>query len=104
MTLVNRIVDARPCNVIDMLRRVRNRRTIIIIINRPINRRLRASVSRTYVYIFRQYLLREDSITTRLPRGMTRWHTAYILTGVLLECVASRPVLGLRLSLATPRR
>ena len=32
MTLVNRMVDARPCNVIDMLRRVRNRRTIIIII------------------------------------------------------------------------
>ena len=29
---VNRMVDARPCNVIDMLRRVRNRRTIIIII------------------------------------------------------------------------
>ena len=32
MTLVNWMVDARPCNVIDMLRRVRNRRTIIIII------------------------------------------------------------------------
>ena len=32
MTLVNRMVDARPCNVIDMLRRVRNSRTIIIII------------------------------------------------------------------------
>jgi len=32
VTLVNRMVDARPCNVIDMLRRVRNRRTIIIII------------------------------------------------------------------------
>ena len=29
---VNRMVDARPCNVIDMLRRVRNRWTIIIII------------------------------------------------------------------------
>jgi len=26
------MVDARPCNVIDMLRRVRNRRTIIITI------------------------------------------------------------------------
>jgi len=26
------MVDARPCNVIDMLRRVRNRQTIIIII------------------------------------------------------------------------
>ena len=26
------MVDARPCNVIDMLRRVRNRRTIIIVI------------------------------------------------------------------------
>jgi len=34
VTLVNRMVDARPCNVIDMLRRVRNRRTIIII-NEP---------------------------------------------------------------------
>jgi len=31
VTLVNRIVDACPCNVIDMLRRVRNRLTIIII-------------------------------------------------------------------------
>jgi len=33
VTLVNRMVDTHPCNVIDMLRRVRNRRTIIIIIN-----------------------------------------------------------------------
>ena len=32
VTLVNRMVDARPCNIIDMLRRVRNRRTIIITI------------------------------------------------------------------------
>ena len=32
MTLVNRMVDVRPCNVIDVLRRVRNCRTIIIII------------------------------------------------------------------------
>jgi len=32
VTLVNRMVDARPCNVIDVLRRVRNCRTIIIII------------------------------------------------------------------------
>jgi len=32
VTLVNRMVDARPCNVIDILRHVRNRRTIIIII------------------------------------------------------------------------
>ena len=32
VTRVNRMVDARPCNVIDVLRRVRNCRTIIIII------------------------------------------------------------------------
>ena len=31
-TVVNRMVDARPCNVFVVLRRVRNSRTIIIII------------------------------------------------------------------------
>jgi len=32
VTVVNRMVDARPCNVFVVLRRVRNSRTIIIII------------------------------------------------------------------------
>ena len=32
MTVVNRMVDARRCNVFDVLRRVRNSRIIIIII------------------------------------------------------------------------
>ena len=31
-TVVNRMVDARPCNVFVVLRRVRNSRTVIIII------------------------------------------------------------------------
>jgi len=75
VTVVNRMVDARPCNVFDVLRRVRNSRIIIIII---INGESLSHRAHTFVCVQHD----DERITERVARVLLRKLTLVQFVGV----------------------